>query len=450
MTPEFRDRTHNQEHRPLLDPGAISETLDNILDSAPFRTSKQCQELLRYVVEQSLGEDEESLKERVIGAEVFGRRPDYNTAEDPVVRIRAGEVRKRLALYYRTLPHNAKIEIDIPSGSYRAQFRSLEGSEPTLAEKAAGVEPPTLRRSAEGAQAELSLSPAPEPAADLRHGKPSAIPSQPHRGPLQKQILFLIVFVALAALLGGVLEYRHHASAPFESFWEPINANSKGPIIYVAGNQVYLLDARKITVPQSDGGEVVSNILPGVKIGAGDFHPDQTNYINKGDAAALSSIVWMLSSFKKPYDLRFSNDISISDIRQSPMILLGAFNNTWTLQLDDRLPLVFRSPWSIQEIASPHRSWKTIVDSHGNLSQDYSLVIRELHARSGGVAFTVAGLTMIGTRASAEFVTDPVRMNRALQQLPAGWQKKNIELLLHSNITGDLPTSTEVVTIRAW
>jgi hypothetical protein len=33
--------------------------------------------------------------------EVFGRSPDYDTAEDPVVRLRAADVRKRLAQYYQ-------------------------------------------------------------------------------------------------------------------------------------------------------------------------------------------------------------------------------------------------------------------------------------------------------------------------------------------------------------
>ena len=38
---------------------------------------------LRYVVEHSANSRDELLKERSIGVEVFGRAPDYDTAEDP-------------------------------------------------------------------------------------------------------------------------------------------------------------------------------------------------------------------------------------------------------------------------------------------------------------------------------------------------------------------------------
>ena len=82
----------------------ITTALDEILSSVPFTSSRQSQKLLRYLVEKSLIEDDDSLKERVIGVEVFGRPSDYNTGDDPIVRARVGEVRKRLAQYYQAGP----------------------------------------------------------------------------------------------------------------------------------------------------------------------------------------------------------------------------------------------------------------------------------------------------------------------------------------------------------
>src|SRR5512141_2380129 len=120
-------------HHSLLDtvpPAArpqITELLEDILRSAPFRTSRQCQDLFRYIVEHSLVGSDDSLRERVIGIEVFGRAPSYDTSEDPVVRLRAADIRKRLAQYYQAqngLPGPWKI--DIPTGSYKAQFHASE------------------------------------------------------------------------------------------------------------------------------------------------------------------------------------------------------------------------------------------------------------------------------------------------------------------------------------
>ena len=67
----------------------VQQTLTDIFHSAPFRASKQSQHLLQYIVDQTLAGHGELLKERMIGVHVFGRRPDYDTNEDPIVRARA-------------------------------------------------------------------------------------------------------------------------------------------------------------------------------------------------------------------------------------------------------------------------------------------------------------------------------------------------------------------------
>src|SRR2546430_12496335 len=62
------------------------------------------------------------LKERTLGVEVFGRDPDYDTNLDPVVRIAAGEIRKRIAQYYHEPGHETEMRIDLPSGTYVPEF----------------------------------------------------------------------------------------------------------------------------------------------------------------------------------------------------------------------------------------------------------------------------------------------------------------------------------------
>src|ERR1035437_9889721 len=100
----------------------VQKALSEVLKSTPFRSSKQSQQLLQYIVDQTLAGHAELLKERVIGAEVFGRPPDYDTNEDPIVRGRAAEVRKRLAQYYVDEGHRCPIRVEISPGSYHATF----------------------------------------------------------------------------------------------------------------------------------------------------------------------------------------------------------------------------------------------------------------------------------------------------------------------------------------
>ncbi|WP_158794032.1 hypothetical protein [Granulicella sp. L60] len=76
----------------------------------------------------TLAGEDHLLRERVIGSEVFGRRPDYEPGEDPVVRLRAAEVRKRLAQFHQSAIEAPEIHIDIPPGCYRATFRRSDVS----------------------------------------------------------------------------------------------------------------------------------------------------------------------------------------------------------------------------------------------------------------------------------------------------------------------------------
>src|ERR1039458_3779293 len=103
----------------------IREALGEVLLGAPFRTTRQCQSFLKYIVEHTLAGENDLLRERVIGTEVFGRSPDYEPSDDPVVRVRAAEVRKRLAQYYQGRA-DSPVQIDIPLGSYRAVFQWKE------------------------------------------------------------------------------------------------------------------------------------------------------------------------------------------------------------------------------------------------------------------------------------------------------------------------------------
>ncbi len=96
--------------------------LERILSSRPFRSSGRSKQFLSYVVRNSLDGHLENLKERTIGTEVFERDPDYATGDDPVVRVNAGEVRRRLEQYYYGAPIDTPVRIGIPLGSYIPEF----------------------------------------------------------------------------------------------------------------------------------------------------------------------------------------------------------------------------------------------------------------------------------------------------------------------------------------
>src|SRR5579859_5346676 len=112
-----------EEHR------LVRNELSELLGSSHFSNSKRYPALLSYVVEKTLAGRSDELKERLLGVEVFNRPADYDSNNDTVVRVAAGEVRRRLALIYHESAGDHEIEITLPVGSYVPEFFRINSEE---------------------------------------------------------------------------------------------------------------------------------------------------------------------------------------------------------------------------------------------------------------------------------------------------------------------------------
>jgi len=113
---------------------AVRAELDHLLEGPAFRNSKRCREFLEYIVEHTISGPSGTLKERSIGVELFQLPQDFDTGQHTIVRVTANEVRKKLAQHY--LAENGsyhQVRIELPPGSYSAEFRWGTPAEPTPA-----------------------------------------------------------------------------------------------------------------------------------------------------------------------------------------------------------------------------------------------------------------------------------------------------------------------------
>ena len=101
---------------------SLIHALELVVSSDAFAGSKRCQDFLRLTVKHAVAGELDCLRERMIGAEMFGRPVDYDTSNDAVVRVRATEVRKRLSQYYSEAAQTPVVRIELPSGSYVPEF----------------------------------------------------------------------------------------------------------------------------------------------------------------------------------------------------------------------------------------------------------------------------------------------------------------------------------------
>jgi len=112
-----------------MDP--VLEHLDGICASPFFISSKRCQQFLRYVVLETLEGRGERIKERNIAHEVFGKGSNFEPGEYSLVRVKAGELRKRLSDYYESAPEHG-LRIELPVGSYVPRIHNFNAPPPPV------------------------------------------------------------------------------------------------------------------------------------------------------------------------------------------------------------------------------------------------------------------------------------------------------------------------------
>src|SRR5215510_1662823 len=106
-----------------IPPEEIRRTLDRILNSKHFSQAPKKRKFIQLVCDYHLAGRAKEINEHLIGIEVYERNDRYSPAEDPVVRVAAHDVRKRLEQYYLHEGKNDEVRLDIPIGSYEPVFK---------------------------------------------------------------------------------------------------------------------------------------------------------------------------------------------------------------------------------------------------------------------------------------------------------------------------------------
>src|ERR1700689_4680860 len=101
----------------------VRKHLERVLASPGFARNERLSRFLRVIVERHLEGRDGELKESVIGIEVFGRQPGFDTKQDSTVRTEAGRLRARLAEYYAGDAIGDRVIIELPKGGYVPAFR---------------------------------------------------------------------------------------------------------------------------------------------------------------------------------------------------------------------------------------------------------------------------------------------------------------------------------------
>ncbi|MGB1310541.1 MAG: hypothetical protein ACPG47_04990 [Leucothrix sp.] len=96
----------------------LSKELEYVIASCLFENKSQIKRLLCYLVKHAQDESNAAFGQRIVARECLGRAADFDPAENPVVRIEIGRLRKLLDRFYTEEPLRP-YKIKIPLGQYR-------------------------------------------------------------------------------------------------------------------------------------------------------------------------------------------------------------------------------------------------------------------------------------------------------------------------------------------
>jgi hypothetical protein len=402
----------------------VREQLNRLLAHPLFTNSKRYPVLLAYTVEQALLGNAGELKERTIGVEAFGREPNYDVNLDPVVRTTAAEVRKRLIQYYYSPDHAGELIIEVPVGSYVPLFREPSPHAVQPDTQLVYESPEALPQGRVESEVRLADSP---------------------KGSAGRSV-YAWISIAIALLVAGLLGFgigrvrfqgqaaRVSGPSDMDRFWEPITATSSR-VTYCLGVPTDAVDLQVRTASPFPAGEGGS--------------------LNVYDVITLARSIAPLVPKNGEFRVLAASETGFAQLREAPSVMIGAFDNPWTMRITQDLPIGFEYDNHVRKVVDrksvPKRIWTLQWQvPMKSLARDYAVVARIHDQVSGQPVIILAGILGEGTEAASEVVSNPAYLDAMLQKAPKNWDQLNLEAVIEANVIEGHPGPPTVVAVETW
>lgn len=378
------------------------ELVRRVLQSRPLSSSRALQGFLQFVTDHALAGDLDAIREQRIGSEVLGRKGDYDPAADNIVRVRAHELRQKLAKYFSTDGADEPIIITIPKGSYVPAFTP---------------------RASEAAPQHPEIVVAPR---SKTSGMPQWIP-------------WSVVGILLALLVIRTLIPPGISSAA-----NAVPASS--PAIRDLWGQFFRESSRELTVVSADSGFALWQDVTGQNVELGDYITRK--FVQDGSSTQLGEVASRLCT--SPADLsvalevanvsrgfrgrirhRYSRDITAGELRTGNAILMGSRrSNPWVGLFESRMNFVLAidgkpgaphflnkspKPGEPADFAIPSRFDSAGTEKRQMVSYAVAALVPNLSG--SGLVLILEGLSMEGTAAIGDVVTNPDKLAILLRKL---------------------------------
>ena len=151
-----------------------------------------------------------------------------------------------------------------------------------------------------------------------------------------------------------------------------------------------------------------------------------------------------------------ASSTEFTQLREGPFVLIGAYDNIWTMRVTQDLPFGFeydnnRNRILVDRKSDPKRSWSLRWEvPHTKLAQDYAIIARIHDKVTGQAVIVLAGILGAGTEAAGEVVSNPEYLNAMLEKVPKNWDQMNLEAVIETNVIEGHPGPPTVIAVATW
>lgn len=447
---------------------ALREHVQEIAEGRAFKGSERCKKFLTYVVEQAISGHADVLKERVIGVEVFGLPPSYDSKDEAVVRVTASDVRKRLLQHYGKDGAESRFHICLPVGCYIPEVSRVDG---VRGNKIDFLKPHRAPLTAKSSQAVKQESASYASAKLEQSGSSVAMPFT--RAPFQSWRTFAVL-VALAILILAALNV---------ALWSFVRASSSRakvlPVSILPWSTLFA-PPHTIRLITSDVDIVRIQNLFGHRITVSDYanrnYSSEFNHLPSSEKADLGDL--LRENRTATHDAQIAalvaelaganahqiyvegaRDVQLSEFKaDDSFILLGSpFSDPWYYLFSDQLDFQFAASGKdglgtetiVNVRPAPNEQSIYTPTAGGDATGDqYAIAAFVGNPGQHGHVLLLAGVSGEGTTAAAKLMTDLPRLSTALEKCgisPSG-PLKHFEFLLRVNTMAGIPNQFEIVT----
>lgn len=408
--------------------------IQRVASSSGFANAHTIRALFLYIANHTIEGQFDQLKEQQIGSQVLRRKPDYNPADDNIVRVRIRELRHKLEEYFSNEGKSESYVITIPKGAYVAAFTPRETEAPL----------PSL-----------------EPISIPVDHKPNSTTA------------WWILGIAIAAITGYALSFILHANsfsrqqggkdARLISFWAP------------------LLEKKELTVVAADSGFALWQDFTHQTFNLSEYvnraylkpvpaTPTSLEIVTRrststADLAAAARLAEIAEHLGAQTSTQFARDLSIQDLRNKNVVLSGSRrSNPWVELFEPKMNFVLADATDAQGPTFKNKVPQVgesptysiagkfeIASSARNAIVSYAIVALMPNLSSTGYVLILEGLNMEGSEAALAVVTNPEKLASLQQRVGrAPGPPRPFEALVKLTAFAGAAANIEIVAHRAY